>query len=287
MKKLILLVLLTMFGSILVGCQDDTVDEYHFKARRNSYYIDSTRQVLITYETDNLGKMVDLTINRLLTVEAMILMNPSIDFEMTIEGFDGEIFVEPQNTCTALSNTLMVPVNIEVGNTRYKYNEEECQYQIVDSYNQYKSGYDEEYFLSDTIAVSPNTPISIVIYDEDAVVRFVEVQTLFNSVKDLGLHTQRFDEENDDFISPPFHYYHEIKVYEELYLRHQLNETTINEISGFSTEINLLDIGNLDDVTPLIENFLDRYELEINAMNELEGEIGENLQQESEVETDD
>ncbi|MEC9484731.1 MAG: hypothetical protein UMR38_02500 [Candidatus Izemoplasma sp.] len=282
MRRLLLMSVVLLLTLFLVGCQNDTTVEYNFKARRNSYYIDSTKQVLITYETDNNGKMIDLAINRLLTVEELLLMDPSIDYDMIVEGFDGDIFVEPSNTCTTVSNTLLVPINLEVGNTRYKYNENACQYQIVDSYNQYKSGYDEEYYLSDTIAVSPTTPISIIIYDEDAVVRFVEVKTLYNSVKDLGLHTLRYNEDNNAYLNTPYHYYHDIKIYEQLYLKYQLNETTIDEISGYSTDINILDIGSLDEVNPLITNFSERFSLEINAMNELEAEIGENLQSDEE-----
>ncbi|MCF7925397.1 MAG: hypothetical protein K9L26_02585 [Candidatus Izimaplasma sp.] len=274
MNRLISICLMFLSVLTLVGCNQESVVQNNFKARQNSFFIDSTQSIIITYETNNKGVMTSLDIDKLLTIEEMLLYNQTIDYDIVVDGFNGDVFVEARNACTDISNSLMVPKNLEVGNTRYKYNEADCQYQIVDSYNQFKTGYAQEYYITDTIPVSHMTAIKIVVYDADAIVRFIDVYTLYNSVKDLGLDTILINDTKDGFDSEYYHYYQEIRVYEQLYLKHQTNATTINEINGFSEEINILNIGDLEEISPVIEDFNERFIAEINALNELESDIG-------------
>ena len=237
---------------------------YNFSPRKDTYLVSEDKQIMIYYKTDNDGKMIELSIDRLLSIEEMILMNPIIDFEYTIEGFVGDIYMQPKNTCTAISNDGLIPINIEVGNTRYKFDNDECMYKTVDNHNEFKSGYAEEYLLTDTIPVASHVTISIIVYNP------------------LGVYNIIINRDRDGFTNELANYYRDVSIYEQLYLKHQENENALNEISGISNEINLLDINSLTDVNPLIDNFELIYDLELIAIAELQVEIGETFEIETE-----
>jgi hypothetical protein len=271
MKKTWLLVMI-VFALLLTGCSD-SAEVYNFEPRKDNTYIDIEKKIIIDYKTDSDGKLVEIDIDRLLTVEEMIYLNPVVDPSLTIDGYDGEIFTNVKNSCTNY-NDILVPVNIEVGNTRYKYNETVCEYQTVDNYNEFRAGFADNYGLEDTIPVNDNVIISIIIYNPTEIVRFVEILELQNTVESLGVASIQLNSDRNDYLSHLTHYYFDMSILEQLYLKHQTSENAIDEINGFSTEINLLDLDSLSDIEPLIEDFNDVYELEVNALEELELEIG-------------
>ena len=63
-------------------------------------------------------------------------------------------------------------------------------------------------------------------------------------------------------------------IYEQLFLKLQENELSIAEVTGFTEDVNLLDIGNLGEISPLIDDFVFVYEEEIIALDEFEELIG-------------
>jgi hypothetical protein len=203
----------------------------------------------------------------------MIYYNSEIDYDYTVPGFTGDIFTEAGYLCTAYDD-LMVPLNIEIGNTRFKYNYEDCEYVEVDRDNDEKSGsFVRTYEIDETIDVSRDTIISIVIFDEDSIERFIEVQNIPHTMKMLGVYSISFNLDRDDFRNDVINYYRDIAVYEQLMLKQQDNELAILEANGVSGNVNLLDLNALDEVTPLIVDFTVRYSDEIQAVEEMVEEI--------------
>jgi hypothetical protein len=255
---------------------------YNFQERKSSYYISEDETIMIYYKTNNDGKMVELNVDRLLTIEEMILLNPTIDFGFELEGFVGDIFVEPSNTCTDISNDILIPINLEVGNTRYKYEDDECKYKTVDNHNQFKPGYADEYLLTDTIPVASHVEISIIIFNPTELVNFVEIYELPNTFKKVGVNSILINRDKDGFDNDLINYYKDMTIFEQLYLKHQEDSGALDEINGLSADINLMDLNSLTDINPLIDNFDDIYESEITAIEELQLEIGVNFDTETE-----
>lgn len=272
MKKIsgTLLLILMVF---LASCASSG-PSYNFNERKDSYLVSSDKKVMIYYKTDNDGKLVELNIDRLLTIEEMILMNPNIDYEYDLAGFEGEIFMEPNNTCTDISNEVLIPINIEVGNTRYKFDNDDCLYKTVDNHNEFKPGYQEEYLLTDTIPVASHVTISIIVYNPSELINFVEIYELPNTYKKVGVNGILINRAKDGFDSDLINYYRDISLFEQLYLKHQESEGALNEINGISTDINLMDLNSLMEINPLVADFEDLYESEVDAINELQEEIG-------------
>ncbi len=265
------LVTITVF--LLTSCGANQ-DVYNFTPRQDTTLVSSDKLIVINYKTDTEGKLVELNIDRLLTIEEMMLLNPIIDFEYEIEGFTGDIFIEPSNTCTDISNDVEIPVNLEVGNTRYKFNNQECMYQTVDNHNEYKPGFSDEYLLRDTIPVASHVEISIIVYNPSELVSFIEIYSLPNTYKTLGIYNVLLNRDNDGFENDLINYYNDISMFEQLYLKHQEAELTLTEVQGIATDINLMDLNSLTEVRPLIDNFEDIYSLEVLAISEFENEVG-------------
>lgn len=271
MKKLNLLLLL-VFVFTLTGCGEESVT-YNFKRRQDSTFFSSDEMIIIDYKSDLNGQMVEFNIDRLLTIEEMLIFNPSIDLNITVEGFTGDVFVRTDNRCTTLVNDLLVPINIEIGSTKFKYDEEDCKYVVVNNYNEPKN-LSIEYYLDDTILKSKNVDISVIIYNPDEVVKFTELFDLPHTLESLGLYTIRINETRDGFLTPLVNYYHDMTIYEQLYIKHQGNEDAVNEIRGISDDLNLLDLSEMFETTPLVEDFNSLYVAEFRAVEELQEKIG-------------
>ena len=272
MRKIqVLLMILLVFTLASCGSGES---EFNFDSRQDSSMVSSDKKIVIEYKTNTDGKMIEFNIDRLLTIEEMILFNPMIDFDYEIEGFTGDIFIEPSYRCTNLDNNYLVPINIEVGNTRYKYSNSDCMYKTINNYNEIVDGYSDDYLLLDTIPESINKKVSIVVYMPDEIVKFYEIYDLPTTYERIGVYSIMFNFDNDGFRFDLINYYRDMSIYEQLYLKHQENEAAINEVLGVSEEINLMDINSLAEITPLIDSFYDIYENEILAIEELQGMIG-------------
>jgi hypothetical protein len=274
MKKLLISMLLTLV-ILLSGCSKQEAI-YNFEPRRVGTLFGPDGTVLIEYRTDLNGKLVELNIDRLLTVEEMLL-NPLIDYDISVEGVEGDIFTRPSGRCTAISNDLLIPINLEIGNTKYKYDDALCKYKTVDGSNQFRPGFDTEYYLTSYIQEKIDTPIAIIAYRPDETVRFIEVMELPHTVKTLGVYSVLVDEDRLNIVKDVRNYYNDIGIYEQLYLKHQENESALDEINGISATVNLFDIGDLAQVNPLVEDFENRYSDEINAIELLQETIGVNF----------
>lgn len=273
MRKLSL-VLVFAITLLLSGCSGDE-QTYNFRSRKDDYYISENDTIIIDYKTDENGKMIELNIDRLLTIEQMIYFNTNIDYDFTIEGFGGDVFTNAGFLCTSYEN-LSVPVNIEVGNTKYRYNRDDCEYQEVNRDNVYIAGtYARKFRLNDTIPVSKSIIISIVVFDLNSPEKFVEVQRIPHTAKLLGVYSVPLNSDRDGFtIDGVYNYYTDMAMYEQIYLKNQKNETAMEVINGIPTDISLLDLNNLSSIQPLIADFIFRYDDEITAIDELESEIG-------------
>ena len=104
--------------------------------------------------------------------------------------------------------------------------------------------------------------------------KFVDIYDLPHTVKLMGVYTIMINDDLDGFDSRTSNYFHDIGIYEQLILKHQESEMAINEVSGITTDINLLDFDQLAEVVPLVDAFEDDFILEITAMDELIVEIG-------------
>jgi hypothetical protein len=273
MKKLVLFTLIGLSILTLTSC-NSAASLYNFEPRQDSTLFSEDRLVMIEYETDIQGKLTSINIDRLLTIEEMVLFNPTIDTDYQIEGFTGDIFVEPSNSCTDVSNDVLVPVNIEVGNTRYKYDDDDCMYKTVDNYNEYRPGYADEYLLSDTIPVPSHIKISIIVYNPTELVNFIEIYDLPNTYEKIGLYNILLNRDRNGFENNLINYSRDMSVLEQLYLKHQELEGATNEVLGIASDINILDLDNLDEIIPLIDNLERNYEAELQALEELQQEIG-------------
>jgi hypothetical protein len=250
---------------------------YNFESRRTGTLFSDDGKALVEYRTDVDGKLVDLYIDHLVTVEEMILFNPNINFEYTIPGFDGEIFTKPSGRCTNISNTLKVPINLEIGNTRYKYDDSVCMYKTVDNNNNFRPGFATEYYLTSYVREKRATDISIIVYQPDELVKFVEISRLPHTFKSLGIYTTKINLNSDNVEVGHANYYNDMCIYEQLYLKHQNNKDTIDQINGLSTSFNLLDLDHLSEIVPMIYNFEIKYDSEISALEKLQEEIGINF----------
>lgn len=275
MKRLVYSVMFFLMF-ILTSCGGNA-EVNNFEARQDNTLFSSDKMVIIDYKTDTEGRLIELNIDRLLTIEQMIILNPRIDFDLEIEGFTGDIFIEPNPVCTDYRDDILIPANIEIGNTRYKYDPFDCTYKTIDNRNNFKPGFAEEYMLTDTILEDKNTTISIIIYNPLELVPFIEIYTLPHTYETLGVYNIMINEDRDGFEDNAHNYYHDMAIYEQLYIKHQENEATVNEVMGISTELNLMDLSSLMEIIPLIENFEDIYYLEIQAIEELQEEIGINF----------
>jgi len=271
MKKILFSLMLVMM-IFLSACGSDKV-VYNFKIRKDSYYIDQADNVIIEYKTNEDGKLVEIGIDRLLAVEDIIYYNSEIDYDMVVEGFTGDIFTEASFLCTG-HDDLLVPINIEVGNVRFKYDYTECDYIEVDRDNDAKVGtYVRKYDLRDTIDVSRDTLISIVVFDADSIERFLEVQYLPHTMKMLGIYGIGFNLDRDDFSDGVVNYYRDITIYEQLLLKTQDNADAVSSVLGESDDINLLELDDIGESTTLVASFGEKYEIEITAVDELIEEI--------------
>lgn len=266
---------------VLSGC-GGTQTIYNFTPRQDSFMISGDEKVIVNYKTDIEGQMIELDVDRLLTIEEMMILNPVIDFEYELDGFTGDIFIEPSNTCTDISNDVLIPSNLEVGNTRYKYDDDDCMYKTVDNYNEFKPGFSREYHLTDTIPVASHVTISIIVYHPSELVSFIEIYDIPNTYKSMGSYNILINRDRNGFENDYANYYNDVTTFEQLYLKHQQLEGTLSEISGISTDVNLMDLDSLMDISPIIDNFENLYEVEIEAMQELQSEIGETFEIESE-----
>ena len=273
MMKKILFIISLAFIVFLSACKDEE-SIYNFKIRKDDFFVSTSGNVLVEYKTNEFGKLVKLNIDRLLTIEDMIYFNPLIDYNYTLEGFTGDIYVDSGYECTKYSN-FDVPLNIEIGSTRFVYDRIDCEYQEVDRNNIVKIGdYAREYSLDETLGFNQDTVISIVVYDINSIEKFVEIMDLPNSVKTLGVYSIGFNDDLDGFTSELVNYFKEIAIYEQLFLKLQENELAVSEVIGITEDINILDLGSFEDVIPLIEDFTDVYEEEITALDEFEELLG-------------
>ncbi len=266
MKKLFSL---SLFMIVLLSACGGDATIYNFKIRKDDYLVSEDGNIIVDYKTDEKGELVELNIDRLLRIEDMLYFNPLIDYEFELEGFSGDIFTQPGFLCTNY-NEMVVPINIEIGSTRFMYDRNECEYQEVDRNNEFKSGsYSRKYRLDETIDVSKETIISIVVFDETSLEKFIDIFELPHTAKMLGVYSIHINYDLDGFDSRTTNYFNDIAFYEQLILKHQENEMAINEVIGFSMDINLLDFDQMAEVIPLIDDFEEDYDMEIKAVNEL------------------
>lgn len=272
MRKFSIL-LIAVLLLVLSGCGSDGIVN-NFKKRKDSYYINDDKNVIVEYKTNEDGKLVELAMDRLLTIEDMIYYNTEIEYDYIISGFEGEIFTEAGFLCTEYDD-LKVPINIEVGNKRFKYDYVDCEYIEVDRDNDEKVGsFVRTYAIDETIDVARDTIISIVVFDENSIERFVELQAIPHTMKKLGVYSIGFNLDRDEFSDEVVNYYRDIGIYEQLLLKHQLNEDAIDEVKGLDSNVNLLELDEVVEVVPLVDDFELRYIDEINAFEELVDEIG-------------
>ena len=243
MKKIFVIIGL-FFVLTLSACGSDE-EIYNFDARKDDYYVSEDNKILIEYKTNELGRLVEINIDRLLEIEEMIYFDPTIDYDVTVEGFTGDIFVAPHSTCVDF-NDILVPINIEIGSTKFQFNRIDCEYQEVNRYNEIKvSSFALSYGLEDTINVSKDTIISIVVYDEFSIEKFREVKQLKHTNELIGVFNITFNLDRDNFVGYYSNYGSEMAIYEQLLVKNQDNEAAINDILGLGAEVNLLDFDEL------------------------------------------
>lgn len=273
MKKY-LLMLTVILITILSGCKQDDAEVYNYRPRQNNSYVSKDERILIDYKTDENGSIERINIDKLLTIEQMIVNNPNIDYDIQIEGFSGEIFTDAPPLCL-LPSSVKVPVNIEVGSIRYKFKSSDCIYKEVGRDNEFKTtSFAKEYTVQDTIGEPTDTKVHIVAYVNNGIQLFTDVLYLPHTLKTLGVYGISMSVDSGLPLNSSIDYINDMKIYEQFLIIHQLNETAINELYGISEDINLLDLDNFE-ITPIVKlDFVDYYEDEINAMDELEKKIG-------------
>jgi len=284
MKK-INIVLALLIVVLLSGCNkaDETAN---FKTRKDDYFVSEDKSVLIHYKTNEFGELVEIDIDRLLEIEEIIYFDTTIDFNMVVEGYAGDLFMQPRSTCVDY-NDILVPINIEVGSTRYKFDRTDCEYQEVNRYNEVKTGsYISKFGIEDTIDVSKSTKISIVYYDPDSFEKFIEVKSLINSRKSMGVFGIELNESREFLIDGDNNYYYDMNQFEQFLLGAQELEGAVSAILGVQDSVNIFDFDQLLEATEVIEDFEELYELEINAVQELFNDIGVNVTIVEETQTD-
>ena len=273
MKRYVMLAALFLVALVLTACSDDA-SNYNFRPRQSDYFISNDGRVIIDYKTNENGELTRINIDRLLTIEEMLAGNPTIDYEVELEGFEGDIFVEPPLSCL-LPRGIMVPVNIEVGSIRYKFRSSECLYKEVGRDNEFKNtSFAREYGVKETIRESKDTTISIVAFNPDSIELFVEVYVLPHTLETLGVFATELSPDTGNPSRDFLDYGTDIKIYEQYLIRFQDNETVIDEIYGISDDVNILTFGDFTEIQSIIPDFEEIYEVEINAVYEFEEEVG-------------
>lgn len=272
MKKLSL-VMLFIVVILLSSCKKSEVT-FNYRPRQNDSYISIDGKVLIDYKTDKNGELERITFDRLLTIEEMITKNPNIDFDIEVDGFTGEIFTVAPAACL-LPAGVQVPINIEVGSVRYKFRSTECIYKEVGRDNEFKTtSFAKEYGVKDTIQEPSDTKVSIVIYIDGSTQLFTEIYYLPHTLRTIGVYGVKLSVDSGRPLENYLDYTKNMKIYEQYLLQYQDNERVLDEIYGVPSEINLLNLDQLDKIVVLIEGFIDDYEVEITAFNELVEDIG-------------
>jgi hypothetical protein len=267
--------LITMFVLLILlsSCKSDETS-YNYRPRQNDSYISIDGKVLIDYKTDKNGELERLTFDRLLTIEEMITKNPNIDFNIEVEGFSGEIFTGVPAACL-LPSGVQVPINIEVGSVRYKFRSSECLYKEVGRDNEFKTtSFAKEYGIKDTILEPVDTKVSIVIFIDGSTQLFTEIYYLPHTLRTIGVYGIKLSIDSGRPLENYLDYTKNMKIYEQFLLSYQDNERALDEIYGVPSEINLLNLDQLDKITVLIEDFVEVYEEEVTAFKELVEEIG-------------
>jgi hypothetical protein len=259
---------------LLSACGGEDSDAPRFEARRNGTLFSLDGSVLVEYEIDLDGVLIHLDIDRLLTLEEMFLYHPAIDYDPVIEGFDGPVFTTPSPQCTAISNEVRIPINLEIGNTRYRYDDTQCRYRTIDFNNEFRAGRSTEYRLTDYIQERRSTNVRIIVYVPDALVSFVDLDVIPHTAERMGIYYLGIGVSDESLAQSWRNYYNDTSVYEQLYLTHQGHTETMAVINGVSEDLNLLDLANYEEPTPLIADFETRYALEIQAILELQQDIG-------------
>lgn len=274
MKRWMMVLTLLVGLFALTACGEDDAETARFEARRSGTFFSLDGSVLIEYETDLDGFLVHLDIDRLLTLEEMFLYHPAIDYDPVIEGFDGPVFTTPSAQCTAISNDLLIPINLEIGNARYRYDDSQCRYRSVDSNNQFRVGRATEYRLTEHVRERRSTAVSIIVYVPDALVPFVELAKIPHTAERMGIHHLGIGVNNEALAESWRNYYNDTSVYEQIYLTRQGHTETMAILNGVTDELNLLDLANFEEPVPLIDDFETLYQTEIQAMLELQADIG-------------
>ena len=261
---------------LLSGCKKAETAN-NFKTRKDDYFVSEDKSVLIHYKTNEFGELVQIDIDRLLEIEEIIYFDTTIDFDMEVEGFAGDLFMQPRSTCVDYNN-ILVPINIEVGSTRYKFDRTDCEYQEVNRYNEVKTGsYISKFGIEDTIDVSKTTKISIVYYDPDSFEKFIEVKSLINSRKSMGVFGIELNETREFLVDGENNYYYDMNQFEQFLLSFQELEGAVNAILGVQDSVNIFDFDQLLEASEVIEDFEELYAQEINAVQELFNEVGVNV----------
>ncbi|PAT02697.1 hypothetical protein CI105_01685 [Candidatus Izimaplasma bacterium ZiA1] len=261
---------------LLSGCKKAETAN-NFKTRKDDYFVSEDKSVLIHYKTNEFGELVQIDIDRLLEIEEIIYFDTTIDFDMVVEGFAGDLFMQPRSTCVDYNN-ILVPINIEVGSTRYKFDRTDCEYQEVNRYNEVKTGsYISKFRIEDTIDVSKTTKISIVYYDPDSFEKFIEVKSLINSRKSMGVFGIELNETREFLVDGENNYYYDMNQFEQFLLSFQELEGAVNAILGVQDSVNIFDFDQLLEASEVIEDFEELYAQEINAVQELFNEVGVNV----------
>lgn len=272
MKKIFLLILFIII-STLTACSSDSKTIIYDKYRDESYV--SSENHLVYFKTDESGKLIDFSIDKLLTIEEIMIANPTIDNTYTYN--DVSIYTEVSTVCS--SDLELVPTNIKIQNTYLKYKDDVCGYIEVDKeVNDYKvSQYAKQYLLSDVIPYTLDVEVYIVAFDEDLINKFVNVSSLAHTYKGLGIYSLVIDEDTSNFIS-------DMKIYEQLVLKYQTYDLSLSAIESAvdPEDINALLNGSTSEA--VIDDFEDVYSSEIVTILEFEEDYCTNCDSEAAVE---
>jgi hypothetical protein len=263
MRKQYLIILLAI-TMMLGGCGIET-DTVGFKERRENDYISESDRVLIHYKTNEIGQLVNISFDRLLTIEELLFIQ-SERLQSIEQGLETDVLVDASSRCTDVF-ALEVPLNIKIGTTVLKYSTAQCGYVEVDRDNIEKSGsYIRRYDLDETIDVSTDTIISVVYFDETSVERFVVATNLYHTMKQLGIYASGYLYDEDMVKTEVIFlntYAQDMGYLEHFILFYQDQVVAIDRINGLSSDV------YAEATDPLIENFNIVYLEEILAVNEL------------------
>jgi hypothetical protein len=116
--------------------------------------------------------------------------------------------------------------------------------------------------------------VRIIVYVPDALVSFVDLDVIPHTAERMGIYYLGIGVSDESLAQSWRNYYNDTSVYEQLYLTHQGHTETMAVINGVSEDLNLLDLANYEEPTPLIADFESRYAREIQAILELQQDIG-------------